>query len=210
MLLAPDEDALLRATQPLASTSSMASTAPLRPEDIRALIKVRTSPTSDAAHRRPLEPEELPPSIAASVWRGDAPDSSGVETLSSGWNALDTELPGQGWPCRSPTEIRQPQPGVCEWRLLAPSLRSVVDAGKTVVIVGPARQLSRRKVCVKRRVGKHGLPLSRPDRPDFDRRRDWHRIRATLGPPDGLVDGGELPYPVPGDQVALERSVDAC
>jgi len=144
---APDEDALLCTTQPLASPPPRGTVTPpvdraaaWRSEEIQATPKVRTSPAIDDAHKHLFEPEQLPPSIAAAVWRGNALGSSAVETLSSGWSALDAELPGQGWPCRSLTEILQPQPGVCEWRLLTPSLRSVVDAGKSVVIVGPAQQ----------------------------------------------------------------------
>lgn len=58
---------------------------------------------------------------------------------SSGFAALDAELPGGGWPCRSLTEVLQPQPTVAEWRLLAPALRRTVAAGQHVVVISPPK-----------------------------------------------------------------------
>ena len=52
---------------------------------------------------------------------------------------LDAQLPGAGWPCHAVTEVLQPQPGVCEWRLLAPALKRIVATGKSIVVVGPAQ-----------------------------------------------------------------------
>ncbi len=75
------------------------------------------------------------------VWRanelGSAPSAP---TASSGFPSLDAELPGGGWPSRVITEILQPQPGVLEWRLLAPAL-SAAAADREVVVVGPPRPL---------------------------------------------------------------------
>ena len=62
-----------------------------------------------------------------------------VEVVSSGWDALDAELPSSGWPRRSATELLTTQPSVLEWRLLSPALRAVVSAGGQIVVVGPAR-----------------------------------------------------------------------
>lgn len=89
--------------------------------------------------RKRLAPGELPNAVAAAIWRGNQLGSPVTEVLSSGWPALDGELPGGGWPCHSVTEVLQPQPTVCEWRLLAPVLRTVVAAGKTIVVVGPTK-----------------------------------------------------------------------
>jgi protein ImuA len=58
---------------------------------------------------------------------------------STGFPALDAELPGAGWPCGALTEILQPQPTVTEWRLLAPAIRQTVDKRLQVVIVGPPK-----------------------------------------------------------------------
>jgi len=89
--------------------------------------------------RTPARPGELPPEVAAAIWRGNELGSPVTTVLSSGFPALDAELPGAGWPCHSLTELLQPQPTVAEWRLLAPAIRQVVDKGGTVVVVGPPK-----------------------------------------------------------------------
>lgn len=86
--------------------------------------------------RTPWRPGELPPEVQAAIWRGTELGSSVTTVVSSGFRALDAELPGAGLPCHSLTEVLQPQPTVAEWRLLAPAMRQVVAAGHQVVIVG--------------------------------------------------------------------------
>jgi protein ImuA len=80
---------------------------------------------------------EWPPAVAAALWRGDQLGSPKAETLSSGFAALDAELPGGGWPCQGLTEILVAQSGVSEWRLLSPLLRELTQAGRPVVMVDP-------------------------------------------------------------------------
>jgi protein ImuA len=82
---------------------------------------------------------ELPPGVAAALWRGSELGSSVTQVVSTGWTALDSELPGGGWPCHAITEVLQPQPSIAEWRLLAPALKSIVAADKMVVVVGPPK-----------------------------------------------------------------------
>jgi protein ImuA len=89
--------------------------------------------------RTPGQPLELPPEVGSAVWRGTELGSSVATVVSSGFAALDAELPGAGWPCHALTEILQPQPTVTEWRLLAPAIRQVVSGGLQVVIVGPPK-----------------------------------------------------------------------
>ncbi len=89
--------------------------------------------------RTPPQPIELPPEVRAAVWRGSELGSPITKVLATGFSALDTELPGAGWPCHALTEILQPQPTVAEWRLLAPAVRQVVAAGQQVVVVGPPK-----------------------------------------------------------------------
>ena len=79
----------------------------------------------------------LPPEVEAAVWRATQLGTPVTDTVGTGWASLDAELPGGGWPCRSVTEVLQPQPAVCEWRLLGPALRTLVAAGQTVAVVGP-------------------------------------------------------------------------
>ena len=89
--------------------------------------------------RTPARPGELPPEVQAAIWRGTELGSPVTTVVSSGFAALDAELPGAGWPCHSLTEILQPQPTVAEWRLLAPAIRHVVANGGNVVVVGPPK-----------------------------------------------------------------------
>ncbi|MDE2299589.1 MAG: translesion DNA synthesis-associated protein ImuA, partial [Burkholderiales bacterium] len=89
--------------------------------------------------RTPARPGELPPEVQAAIWRGNELGSPVTTVVSSGFAALDAELPGSGWPCHSLTEVLQPQPTVAEWRLLAPAIRQVVARGGNVVVVGPPK-----------------------------------------------------------------------
>jgi protein ImuA len=81
----------------------------------------------------------LPPEVESAIWRATELGSTVSTTLSSGYPALDGELPGHGWPCQSLTEILQPQPAVAEWRLLGPTMARVMGKGGQVVLVGPPR-----------------------------------------------------------------------
>jgi len=57
------------------------------------------------------------------LWRGSSLGATAEPTLSSGFAALDAELPGGGWPLRAVTEVLTPAFGAVEWRLLAPALK---------------------------------------------------------------------------------------
>lgn len=89
-----------------------------------------------------LSPVRNQPALGAipGVWRGDELGTPVSRTVTTGWTALDAELPGGGWPYHSLTEILAPQPSVLEWRLLGGALRQVVAAGGQVVAVGPPKQ----------------------------------------------------------------------
>jgi protein ImuA len=84
-------------------------------------------------------PRELPPAVERALWRGDQLGAPVAEVISSGFEALDAELPGGGWPCGSLTEVLQAQAGAMEWRLLGPALRRAVAAEEMVVLVAPPR-----------------------------------------------------------------------
>jgi len=58
-----------------------------------------------------------------SVWRGRS--RAAIETLSTGFEALDAGLPGGGWPRHGLIEILTPQPGVGELYLLLPVLAAL-------------------------------------------------------------------------------------
>ena len=98
------------------------------------------SPLPPPASRPPIVPGgPLPASIAAALWRGDELGASVAAVVRSGFDALDAQLPGGGWPCQSLTELLQPQPSVAEWRLLGAAMRQVVARGGDVVVIGPPK-----------------------------------------------------------------------
>lgn len=88
---------------------------------------------------RRSSPCELPPQVEQALWRGSDLGPPTGPVLSSGFAALDAQLPGGGWPCQAVSEILSAQPSVLEWRLIGPALRGVVAAGGTVVVVGPPK-----------------------------------------------------------------------
>lgn len=78
-----------------------------------------------------------PRRVADALWRGHEMGAPSARVLTSGWDALDRELPGGGWPCRALTEVLQARAGAHEWRLLAPSLPRLAGAGRGLALVGP-------------------------------------------------------------------------
>jgi protein ImuA len=81
----------------------------------------------------------LPALAGKGLWRGHELGSSKRDVVSSGFDRLDAELPGGGWPCRSLTEILQSQPSLCEWRLLGRSLQRIVANGGHIILVSPPK-----------------------------------------------------------------------
>jgi len=100
-----------------------------------------SQPTESTVVQRSVldSPPALPRHVEAAIWRGTELGSKVTETVSTGWVTLDAQLPGGGWPCHAITEVLQPQPTVCEWRLLAPALKAVVANGQSIVVVGPPK-----------------------------------------------------------------------
>lgn len=94
---------------------------------------------SEPACCPPAASGALPPQVEAAMWRGDSLGRQTAAVVASGWDALDAELPGGGWPCQSLTEVLTPQPSTVEWRLLGPALRRVTANGGQVVVVAPPR-----------------------------------------------------------------------
>jgi protein ImuA len=78
--------------------------------------------------------------VAQAVWRGTEIGHAEQAVVPTGFAALDAQLPGGGWPCQSLTELLQPQPALCEWRLLAPSLARLVSDGGQILLVGPPKR----------------------------------------------------------------------
>lgn len=66
--------------------------------------------------------------------RAPGPSSGAV---ASGYEELDAQLPGGGWPARALTELLLPQAGVGELRLLAPALAALQAQGKGLMWFDP-------------------------------------------------------------------------
>lgn len=84
-----------------------------------AAVATSTPTVPPPLGRLPLDDARL----QGRLWRGSSLSTTADPTLASGFAALDAELPGGGWPLQAVTELLTPQPGVLEWRLLAPALR---------------------------------------------------------------------------------------
>ena len=96
------------------------------------------------------------------VWRAGELGGASLQTVGTGYAALDRVLPGGGWPQGALTEVLQPQAGLHEWGLVLPALAAAQVASPlqmTVLVNSPflpfgpalaARHLNmRRVVCVK-------------------------------------------------------------
>jgi cell division inhibitor SulA/protein ImuA len=71
------------------------------------------------------------------VWRGPSVCAGGEAGLASGFAALDTELPGGGWPTAALTEILPAHEGIGELRLLGPALSRLAAQGRTLAWIAP-------------------------------------------------------------------------
>jgi len=78
-------------------------------------------------------PETLHPAL----WRAGSLARGGARVLATGYDALNTELPGGGWPLGSLTELLCPQPGIGECRLLRPALSTLCEGAGRIALVGP-------------------------------------------------------------------------
>ncbi len=99
--------------------------------------QARSSGAGMSRTRHPPPPETLHPSLWLGHQLGRQPD----QAVSSGFPALDAELPGGGWPRRVLSELLLPHPGIGELRLLSPSLASVQQAGRLVMLFDPPEEL---------------------------------------------------------------------
>jgi hypothetical protein len=70
------------------------------------------------------------------VWLGGAIRSD-IPRISTGYELLDEELPGGGWPTGALTEILGGQEGIGELQLALPALAALTWAGKRVVWLAP-------------------------------------------------------------------------
>lgn len=94
-------------------------------------------PTLASPTSAPLSLLQIEARFKNRIWRGDAWGSSAETVVSSGFDELDKELPGGGWPAQSLTEILLPAEGLGEIRLLSQSLEQITRKGRNILLVGP-------------------------------------------------------------------------
>ena len=104
-------------------------------------------PAVSGSARVPPEPQRRPPAPALetlhpTLWLGHQLARHADAAVPSGFNALDAQLPGGGWPRRALTELLLPQPGIGEIRLLCTSLVATQKAGRLVMLFDPPAALS--------------------------------------------------------------------
>ncbi len=73
----------------------------------------------------------------ADVWRGDRLAVFDGQTQSSGFDELDAQLPGGGWPRGALVELLADQCGIGEISLLLPALRVVAEEAPIAVVAPP-------------------------------------------------------------------------
>ena len=75
------------------------------------------------------------------VWRADRLASAEIPAVSSGFAALDAELPGGGWPRGVLTEILVDHAGIGECSLVLPTLGQMREEGQWSLLVAPPHRL---------------------------------------------------------------------
>jgi protein ImuA len=76
------------------------------------------------------------------VWRGtDWHERGGSKAWPTGYEALDAELPGGGWPANALIEVLQPAQAHAEWALLLPGLAARMRQGNARAVGGDHRRL---------------------------------------------------------------------
>lgn len=70
------------------------------------------------------------------VWRGGTLAKS-ISALPTGFESLDAELPGGGWPRQALTEVLNDASGIGELGLVLPALAALTSAGQRTVWIAP-------------------------------------------------------------------------
>ena len=83
-----------------------------------------------------------PESLHPALWYGHQLGRTAAAAVASGFDALDAQLPGGGWPRRALTELLLPYSGIGEIRLLAPALAAAQRDGRVVMLFDPPALLS--------------------------------------------------------------------
>ena len=101
------------------------------------------------------------------LWRGDdwIRADSRMDCTSSGYEDLDRELPGYGWPHGQLVELLTDHSGIGELSLLLPALAAVTHSGRTCVWVLPSQENSPTTArlpqgTIQQRTAAHALPYA--------------------------------------------------
>lgn len=78
----------------------------------------------------------FPAHLRERLWQGDTLVATAA-SIASGFQVLDEQLPGGGWPTRNLTELLLNSPGIGELRLLAGTLSSVCRTGRPIMVMTP-------------------------------------------------------------------------
>ncbi|PWT71025.1 MAG: SOS cell division inhibitor SulA [Proteobacteria bacterium] len=71
------------------------------------------------------------------IWRGNQYAKVAVDSIPTGFDELDAQLPGGGWPRAAITELLLNQHGIGELRLLVPALERLSRTESWLVLVAP-------------------------------------------------------------------------
>ncbi|MCC2681755.1 MAG: hypothetical protein K0S36_1319 [Nitrosospira multiformis] len=85
----------------------------------------------------PLSLSQIEARFRNRIWRGDALGASDDPVISSGFQELDKELPGGGWPTRNLTELLLPAEGLGEIRLLSYALEEITRSERNILLIAP-------------------------------------------------------------------------
>jgi len=96
------------------------------------------------ARHQPLRQvlREAPHTLHPTLWLGHQLGRQADTTCASGFAALDSQLPGGGWPRRALSELLLRQSGIGEIRLLSPCLTAIQRSGRLVMLFDPPATLS--------------------------------------------------------------------
>jgi hypothetical protein len=84
----------------------------------------------------------MPPSLEAvlqhpAIWRGNQYAKVAIDSIPTGYAALDAQLPGAGWPRAALTELLASHRGIGELHLLTPALARLSQEERWVVLIAP-------------------------------------------------------------------------
>ncbi|MBN9132597.1 MAG: translesion DNA synthesis-associated protein ImuA [Nitrosospira multiformis] len=85
----------------------------------------------------PLSLSQIEARFKSRIWRGNAWGASDDPVISSGFQELDKELPGGGWPTRNLMELLLSAEGLGEIRLLSRALGEITRSERNILLVAP-------------------------------------------------------------------------